>query len=265
MTRLTRSAALLVLLAAGCVTALPDPSLRWDQAWKRQMDRLQADRTPEGARLRSEHAFWALTVHPGRLARLGLDPDQVAAQGVADALLAAKGMPNDPLVWRELEAWRKVPDGDLHAETIATLACQLADAQPKHEVAVETCGSFEALAGHPEDAVRHLKQALALSRVRDDQYRLVQEIEKATERPDGDLRDLSPSLILAANHWADQQAADQRLSAMEDRMSSRAAAACQGNCSAEKTSCDYDHFLDPFSPCGDAFRQCTASCGAYFR
>jgi hypothetical protein len=251
MTRRTICLAIVLAVAAGaCATIDRSPDGQWQAAY----DHAGNESTPEAALQESQLALEAVAYHPGRLSRLGRDPDAVAHEGLLALWRAFAAHPEWQDAWQLLDAWRSNLDGRFDAAGASQAVCPAAD-RTRTFTALRLCGDLLAQSGRAPDAIARWRPLLAAAQDAGQRNSLIVRIEHASLQPTVDLQGLTQTDLQAANEWERER--EQRRQAA--RQAEVAAGACAAACESQRVTCDNaQHWWGP--DCEAAANRCTASC-----
>ncbi|MBI5547015.1 MAG: hypothetical protein HY901_24300 [Deltaproteobacteria bacterium] len=131
----------------------------------------------------------------------GLNGPALQTQGLQDAERAAAAQPESPAPLRLIAAFQ-ARAGNLAAARGA--ACRAADLAPRDADALESCGDLLRACGDGGEAVQRYRAAVLSSTSREQQFALLEQIERTSLTPLADLNTL-PSELVA--QWRLSQAA----------------------------------------------------------
>lgn len=187
------------LLGAGCLREPAGPTWDWDaeadEAEARAfLARWKTLNAKDDAASQLGRAALALEALQGGLSRKlpGLQSETLAAQGRQDAAKAAAAAPQDPRAWRLVSAYA-AREGDLATATQA--ACKASDLAPKAADDAQTCGDLLARGGDAAGAVQRYRQAFQASADREQQFELLDRIQKTSLTPSTDLEALPKEVV----------------------------------------------------------------------
>ncbi|MHB8418101.1 MAG: hypothetical protein ACYDCL_08490 [Myxococcales bacterium] len=264
-----------MVIAAGACAAVnetgspperPSEDLHWREGWERTAKAA----TIEAALQRSDLAYEAVALHPGRLWRLGLGTDEVASQGLAALYRALGAAPAREDLWERVAAWRRLLGDRLDATAASRPICLAAEAQGAFE-SLRLCADLVKQAGRPTDAIARWRSLIPKARGAAERNSLIVRIEHASTNPTADLAGLSPLDIQVADTW--EQSRERR--EVAQRQAARAESGCIAQCVSQHATCLNSEaasegeasvalgLQSPFLPsCDAARRSCESSCSA---
>jgi len=195
----------MVALATGCYQHMPSFDERLDSAeaasFCQRWTELAALNTPEAALEK---------------ARIGINPpttgvleyatcvtrEQLLAAGRQGAEQAVGQLPQNAEAWHVLAADRLKADDTPGA---SQAACRAAELAPSSADLREECGDYLLAAEQGLQAVEQWKSAFLISTDREQQFALIEKIERTSPQPQTDVSSLAPEIVAQYQEWKRQQ------------------------------------------------------------